>query len=325
MQSEYEKLAASRRKSADDRISPMTHPLASLTENMRDLTTEFMYGSDIMYHVELSRNLRRSLTPVLGPVSSQKLEGIICAIGRQDPLSLSKFVGGPRCMLCYCFRLYALVDIDLFSDSSCATCGSELHGKSRLQNSKRMACVLCSGRFCSNCASTVEFMSTFSVALLTTACHATCRRYIAKAQMRANPWHKCLESSKKLFVLESRVAKAHTEVCSRQSNFEGLVRFFAENSDRVPREDILRTMPELENLVKDGLSKLAVLLRETQSVKPLGRDEEVKRGLENYVRLLLTKIKAQFSLSQELNRRVFDGVKVNQIILSVAPQLDKKK
>ncbi len=140
------------------------------------------------------------------------------------------------------------------------------------------------------------------------ACSASCSRFIKALQVSLYPWHKCAASSKVLFELEEEITREHTQLCSKLSNFDGLARFFTENRDKVPRADILKMMPELEDAVKRGLERLHLLIRKIQSVScpPFSehRDETIRRGLANFTALLEAKAKAQFHVSSRLYERL---------------------
>jgi hypothetical protein len=85
------------------------------------------------------------------------------------------------------------------------------------------------------------------------------------------------------------------------------VRFFAENAEGIPLQDMVGPVHELEEQVQTGLSSLAQLLRDLQSVVVSGPNEVVKRGLTNFVTMLLTRLKAQFSMSRSLHQRLLES------------------
>ena len=184
----------------------------------------------------------------------------------------------------------------------------DIKPKSSFLKSGSVTCVVCSRQFCSNCACSVDFSTSFSKTIITTVCNASCRRFINKLQLLANPWHNCAASSKLLFELEAMVTNEHTQLCARLSNYEGLVRFFVDNSDRLPREDMLGTLPELEELIRGGISRLTFFLKQGQSVSAVGKDIAVKQGLVNFITGLLTRVKSQYSMSQNLHRRLLDDL-----------------
>lgn len=168
--------------------------------------------------------------------------------------------------------------------------------------------MICGRQFCSNCARHVEFTTSSHGDITLAVCLNSCMRAIKKLQLEVQPWHRCTKSSKELLRLESKLTNDHTHLCSRLSNFEGLARFFSENADRVPRADILNTMPELEETVKQGISSLTALISEIQKLpcppQSEHRDELVKKSLANFAALLLARIKAQFHISSTIYERL---------------------
>ena len=198
--------------------------------------------------------------------------------------------------------------MDLIGDGACGDCMKDIKPKSSFLKSGSVTCVVCSRQFCSNCAFSVDFSTSFSKTIITTVCNASCRRFINKLQLLANPWHNCAASSKLLFELEAMVSDEHTQLCARLSNYEGLVRFFVDNADRLPRQDMLGTLPELEELIRGGISKLTLFLKQGQSVPAVGKDIAVKQGLVNFITGLLTRVKSQYSMSQNLHRRLLEDL-----------------
>jgi hypothetical protein len=194
--------------------------------------------------------------------------------------------------------------MNLIADSVCAGCGVELPQKSSLFGStKHRTCFLCSKQFCAACSTTIDFSypgGTHSVTL----CTKTCDRHMKHLQLDVYPWYLCAGSSRELFELESKLADAHTHACSRLANFEGLARFFSETADRVPRADILNTMPDLEEGVKRGINALTQIIHSIQKVSCTSRDETVKKALSSYASLLLSKVKTQFHLASKMYERL---------------------
>ena len=124
-------------------------------------------------------------------------------------------------------------------------------------------------------------------------------RHIQTLQLTVDPWYKCAQSSVQLFDLSCAVTKQHTQLCSRLANFDGLVRFFSENAESIPRADMLGPMPELENAVKASIEELTQLIRDIQNVAVQSghRDQAVKTALIQFTTAKLSQAKLQFSVS----------------------------
>ncbi len=186
-------------------------------------------------------------------------------------------------------------------DIACNGCMKELKSKS-----KSRVCVICGKQFCSICIKsltvTIPSMKPFS----DVSCCATCARYLLRLQMDLDPWYNCADSSRQLHELESRVTNEHTQVCARMSNFEGLVRFFVENKDKIPRADLIGPLPEIEKSIRAGIANFATLQREINLIQcaPLHKDEQIRKCLSNFVAYHLTRIKSQFSVSSKLYERL---------------------
>ena len=120
-----------------------------------------------------------------------------------------------------------------------------------------------------------------------------------------DPWYNCSGASRQLFLYEASVTGEHTQLCSRLSNYEGLIRFFVENKERVPRSDMVAPLPELEFSIRQKLATLSQLLREIGALQcASAKDEHVKKGLVNFVTFQLTRGKSQFNLSHTLFERL---------------------
>ena len=196
------------------------------------------------------------------------------------------------------------VNADLISENACSSCLSSFPSQGKVSKGSKV-CVLCGRRFCANCIaalvlSTKQSGETSHVS----ACVSTCCRFIKALQHEIDPWFMCAGSSKTLSEMERQVTEEHTQLCSRLSNFEGLARFFSENRDKVPRADMLNTMPELEKSVNEGIDRLNSLVKKIQAVNCVNRDETVRRNLANFTALQVAKAKAQFHLSSRIYERL---------------------
>lgn len=199
-----------------------------------------------------------------------------------------------------------VVNLELISDSTCSSCETPLRSASTLSKSTRKVCMLCSRHFCPHCIVPTEVSTADLGSFPITVCNATCQRFIKRLQLRVAPWLRCAASSISLFQLEAEVSKQHTQLCSRLSNFDGLVRFFTQNADNVPRADMLGPIPELESSVKSAIAALTQLLRDVQAVSISSghRDEAVRRCLVTFSTTQLTQAKAQFSVSAKAFERL---------------------
>jgi hypothetical protein len=194
-----------------------------------------------------------------------------------------------------------LVDSGLLLDLACNGCMKDLKSKS-----KSRFCVICGKQFCSNCIKaitvTIPSMKPFNYV----SCCVTCARYLLRLQMDLDPWYNCSESSRSLHEIELRITQEHTQLCARMSNFDGLVRFFVENKDKIPRADLIGPLPDIEQSIRAGISNFAALQRDINLIQcaPLHKDEQIRKCLSNFVTYHLTRIKSQFSVSSKLYERL---------------------
>jgi len=191
------------------------------------------------------------------------------------------------------------VDLNLIGESNCASCNGIMNSRNRC------ACVLCGRQYCSRCILSIT-LSTFSDIR---AC-ANCSKHLRRLQDEIDPWCNSSPSSKELYALEQEISLTCTQVFSRLSNFEGLVRFFVENKDRIPRADLVGPLPEIEGSIRSGLVHLNSLLGELQKVTcppfPQHRDEHVKKSLVKFLTYHITRIKSQFNISSKLYDRLMN-------------------
>jgi hypothetical protein len=237
-------------------------------------------------------------SPKLGVVARQKLDSIREACHSQNLVLLTRSSESAR----------SIGNTGLIGDMQCATCQKNLSGRGRVRETDASLCVLCGRQFCISCISIVDIVGDVSCAL--PSCKISCCRFLKRLQFELDPWHRAAASSKALYELENQVNVQHTQLCSRLSNFEGLARFFSENRNSIPREDILRTMPELERSVKQGVDLMAALIKKIQAVECPPYNEPVKRGLVNFCSTQLGKSKAQFHLSSSIYENLVNRDKV---------------
>jgi hypothetical protein len=234
--------------------------------------------------------MRSILTPKLGSVATQKLQSIReGCIGKNFTL-LKRISDAAR----------SVSNIGLISDMQCGGCLKNMHRKGKLLEHEAFLCVICGRQFCPSCISEIEMSVTSDKSFNLPSCKSSCARFLKSLQLELDPWHNSSASSHTLFDLAVEVNREHTQLLSRLSNFEGLARFFMENSDRVPQRDILNTMPELEESVKRGIDTMTSLIRKIQSVDCPSYNVPVKRSLVTFCTGQLGKVKAQFHLSSSI-------------------------
>ena len=172
--------------------------------------------------------------------------------------------------------------------------------------SKLRRCTLCCKTYCPSCitVSTVTIPS-FNPFSDVSSCES-CARYLLRLQLDLDPWCNCAPSSRELYEIESRVTEEHTQLCARLSNFEGLVRFFVENKDRIPRADLIGPLPEIEKSIRSGIMNLTSLQRQVNQIQsiPNHRDDQIRKCLSNFVTYHITRIKSQFNVSSKLYERL---------------------
>ena len=139
------------------------------------------------------------------------------------------------------------------------------------------------------------------------SCDSSCSRFLKALQLEIDPWWNWAESSRALFEYEKEISSEYTQLCSRLSNFEGLVRFFAENRDNISREDMLATLPELESSLKRGMESMTCMIKNVQSLNCTSSNEPVKRGLANFASNQLGRLKAQFHIASTMYEHLFSG------------------
>ena len=193
----------------------------------------------------------------------------------------------------------------MIGGTSCAACYVDLKSKSTLIKGNRYACVVCSRQFCTDCIADVrELVISPQHHYSVTVCKATCVTFINRLQVELDPWFNCRPSSVALSTSEAALSAELNQLYSRLSNYDGLVRFFVENKDRVPRADMVGPLHDLEESIRAGVATLTRIQKEINGIVcppfPQHRDEHVKRGLANFATYHLTKVKAQFSLSCKL-------------------------
>ena len=174
--------------------------------------------------------------------------------------------------------------------------------------SKSRICTLCGRQFCLECITTSTVLIPSFKPFPNVAACRTCSRYLLRLQVDLDPWYNCAPSSKELSEMETRITNEHTQLCARLSNFEGLVRFFVENKERVPRADLIGPLPEIEKSIRSGISNLSSLQRGINQIIciPNHRDEQIRKCLSNFVAYHITRIKSQFSVSSKLYERLMN-------------------
>lgn len=181
--------------------------------------------------------------------------------------------------------------------TSCDSCFCILKNATRLSRSNWANCCLCCRQFCTKCIK--EFKLEFSKSIAKFEVCLVCWRFLLRVQLRLDPWFNTPVDSRFMFDLNDRFNKEHTQLCSRLSNYDGLMRFFAQHKDRVPRADLVGPLPELENGIRASILVLTKILKEATPRDEVS-DTHVCRGLVNYFTYHLTRIKAQFNLSFKL-------------------------
>ena len=199
--------------------------------------------------------------------------------------------------------LYLIVDSRLIVDTACNQCMKDIQARC-----KPRVCVICGKGFCSDCVRAQSIhLPSFKPFTNVSSCN-TCSKFLLRIQLELDRWYNCAPASKQLSELEARVTSEHTQLCARMSNFEGLVRFFLENKDKIPRADLIGPLPEIEKSVRAGISNLGSLQREINSVEcsPHHQDEIIRKCLSNFVAYHVARIKSQFSVSSKLYERLIN-------------------
>jgi hypothetical protein len=100
----------------------------------------------------------------------------------------------------------------------------------------------------------------------------------------------------------------HTRLCSRLSQFEGLVRLL-DQTGPVPRFELVRPLPNLEKELQDGLTSLLSLIQDLANVNApaKSRTEDVKKSLVAYLQRVHDEINPRMQeIRAERQRKVRD-------------------
>jgi hypothetical protein len=114
------------------------------------------------------------------------------------------------------------------------------------------------------------------------------------------PWSNTPVAAVELYKLEKNVTDTSTQVYSKLSNLDGLIRL----TNGPDRNSLLPTCTLLQRSIESGISELSGLVRMIQSVKSEdSRTVQIQRGLTSYASGLLAQVKPRFGL---LNQQ-FEG------------------
>jgi hypothetical protein len=116
------------------------------------------------------------------------------------------------------------------------------------------------------------------------------------------------EEARTLRRIHADASSLHTRLCSRLSQFEGLVRLL-DQTGPVPRFELVRPLPNLEKELVDGLACMLSYTRELTNVSASAdsRTEEVKKALTTYLQLVHDQINPRMQeMRAERQKKVRD-------------------
>jgi hypothetical protein len=116
------------------------------------------------------------------------------------------------------------------------------------------------------------------------------------------------EDAQKLQRIHSDASSLHTRLCSRLSQFEGLVRLL-DQTGPVPRFELVRPLPLLEKELQDGLTCMLSFISDLKDVNAPAesRTEDVKADLMKHLRMVHDQINPRMQeIRAERQRKVRD-------------------